>query len=340
MGMGMGGGGGGGGGWQQAVMGILGLGSVYPILNDVFSKDPKKPVYNFTSPTQGALLNLFGISTAYDPNTGGWFMAAPRLAGELQAKGHAFPFANPIDDIQGKLARMFDPGRTDPLQDRAKAIAMGDYSGVPEFQSVLDLYDQSLIPRATSIAMGERPSIDAAVNLSTNIFENEFLPAASERSAGLGLGNRSSDFEAAIAREASRRSAELGALDIDLQSQALNRSLDALPLAGLLAMSRAEAPLGFASDMFNTGTNFRNAEYNILAPMLGMPVQSLLYPQNWLMSNKDLFRRNFAGTSGNEMGAMMAQQAGNFYDSAFGGGMSAATGGGTGDYGSMFGGSS
>jgi hypothetical protein len=72
---------------------------------------------------------------------------------------------------------------------------------------------------------GFKTPLQPAIDLSSRLFEEEFVPNALEQFGIRGLDARDSDTSAALLREGSRRSTELGALDMDLQEAATNRRL-------------------------------------------------------------------------------------------------------------------
>lgn len=91
--------------------------------------------------------------------------------------------------------------------------------------------------------------IDPAVELSSMLFKDEFLPQAAEQfGSQFGLGPDDSDFRATVGREASRRSAELGNLAQDRRLQAASAVpggvADALGLEGLFQSAERGASAG------------------------------------------------------------------------------------------------
>lgn len=333
---------GGGQGISQIIQMLGGGAFVGAALNDVFSNDPEIPRASFVDPGQAIIFNLLGIPTLFDQRTGTFsvgvgvptgnapisqFALADPAGGGDASTGIRGPGGDVRENLAGTralLSGVTEPTPLTPLQLEAFDIVEG--RGIPPaLRRALDVFDETLIPRSEAIAAGERPDLDRAINLSTELFEQEFLPLAAERAVGFGAGPRSSDFQNSVAREASRRAAELGALDLDLENQALNRSLNAIPLAGLTATTRAALPQTFAADQLQIGELFRGANESqrqdraLLNLVLGKPFSAQILPQEILMSNTDLFRRNFAGESGRQMAQQLASQAGGFLSNSFGG---------------------
>jgi hypothetical protein len=136
------------------------------------------------SPFTGVLGNLFGVGTQVS-DSGILFKGQGLEGGE---------FAN----------RLFSPESLDPLQeilgrrDAGFAVDPGQLGGA--VSGALGTFGE-----ATQTGL-----IDPAVELSRTLFQEEFLPAANETfGTQFGIGPGDSDFNAAVAREGSRRSAEL-----------------------------------------------------------------------------------------------------------------------------------
>lgn len=139
-----------------------------------------------------------------------------------------------------------------------------------------NLYRDVLGPGIRDLAAtGFKTDIQPAVDLSSYLFKNEFLPAAAEQYGQLGLNPRDSDFGSAIAREASRRATELGALNLDLQEAAAGRRAAGIPLA-------AQFPTGFADLLYGFDESTRRAQlgqsdagqvFSLLAQLAGISTQ-------------------------------------------------------------------
>jgi hypothetical protein len=157
----------------------------------------------------------------------------------------ANPLVNP--DTFNSLAELFKPVTPFNLDIAGTANSFG--------QQMQDLFGGTVMPAARELAStGFKTDIAPAVALSKNLFENEFLPSAAEQFGSLGLNPRDSDFGAALAREAGRRSTELGALDVQLSEAAAGRRA-ADSLFGLEQSSRqaarAQSPGGQLFDLLN-----------------------------------------------------------------------------------------
>lgn len=139
-----------------------------------------------------------------------------------------------------------------------------------------NLYRDVLGPGVRDLAAtGFKTDIQPAVDLSSFLFRNEFLPAAAEQFGQFGLNPRDSDFGSAVAREASRRSAELGALDIELSEAAAGRRAAGIPMA-------AQFPTGFADLLYGFDESTRRAQlaqsdagqvFSLLAQLGGINTQ-------------------------------------------------------------------
>jgi hypothetical protein len=116
-------------------------------------------------------------------------------------------------------------GITDPISARRGII---DTSG---------LLDRTSDFQRELMDTGLKTDIQPAVDLSSRLFREEFVPGALEQFGIRGLDARDSDVSSALLREGSRRATELGALDLDLQEAATGRRMQgAQGASGLLGL--------------------------------------------------------------------------------------------------------
>jgi hypothetical protein len=116
---------------------------------------------------------------------------------------------------------------------------------------------RGIIPIAQDLAQtGFKTDIQPAIDLAKLLFTQDFLPEAANYFSGItGLG--SSDFGAAVAREAQRSATELAALDIQLSEAAAGRRVQGIPLLASAAVAPTSFGLNVASDIGNLGEAYR-----------------------------------------------------------------------------------
>ena len=150
----------------------------------------------------------------------------------------------------GLANRSFNTGAFDALGSLADPMNpfQLDIPGAANYfgNQAIDLFGGSILPAARELAdTGFKTDIQPAVDFSKYLFQNEFLPGAAEQFGQAGLGPGDSDFGAAIAREAGRRSNELGALDVQLSEAAAGRRAAGLPWASQVPTGLGDLLYGF-----------------------------------------------------------------------------------------------
>jgi hypothetical protein len=155
------------------------------------------------------LQNLFGQRTRTDPRAGGFLPGG---------SGSRFQFADPVFGPQSfsALGGLTEPINVGGLQDGGIESLINRTAGQQE-----ELAET-----------GFRTAIDPAIDLSSQIFREEFIPGALEQFGVRGLDPRDADVQSALLREGSRRATELGALDLQLEEAAKNRRLLGMQGAG------------------------------------------------------------------------------------------------------------
>jgi hypothetical protein len=123
----------------------------------------------------------------------------------------------------GLSNQIFGPNTFSALGDLANPINIGA-QGTPT-----ELFNAAIPGAKDLLSTGLKTDIGPAAALSKMLFQQEFVPGLTEQfGANLGLNSNDADVQAALLREAGRRSTELGALDTQLSEAAKNRQLGAL----------------------------------------------------------------------------------------------------------------
>ena len=193
---------------------------------------------------------------------------------------------NPAGTILGDLFgsqfsrhRGWIPNKRKPSVFRGLSGDISDYINAPlnrtgvEDYLYSDILGSSMMPQmfGESQALMDMASLNAALGAETGFnvdpsplfseairrFGAEALPSIAETS---GLGLHSSGFRELAGREASNLLGQAATQGVQLQNDAAQRRMGAIPLLSQLAAGRLNLPLAFGGDVLGLGQQFRAEE--------------------------------------------------------------------------------